>query len=61
MVYYKIRDDVMHRSGIGTTHDRKSVVTGIFFASLENGEYTLTEKVNLWRGKLLLNENRMNI
>ena len=55
--YKKIRDDVMHRSGIGSTHDMKSVVTGIFFASLKNKEYTFTEKINLWRGKILLNKN----
>jgi len=55
--YAKIRDDVMHRAGIGTTHDMKSVVNGIFFASLKNREYTLSEKVNLWRGKILLNKN----
>lgn len=53
--YDKIRDSVMHRAGIGTTHNMKSVVTGIFFASLKNKEYTFFEKVNLWRGKLLLN------
>jgi len=55
--YFKIRDDVMHRSGIGTTHLMKSVMTGVFFASLKNREYTLAEKINLWRGKLLLNQN----
>ena len=55
--YAKIRDDVMHRAGIGTTHDMKSVVNGIFFASLKNREFTLPEKVNLWRGKILLNKN----
>lgn len=55
--YDKIRDAFMHRAGIGTTHDMKSVVTGIFLASLKNREYTLTEKINLWRGKLLLNKN----
>jgi pimeloyl-ACP methyl ester carboxylesterase len=55
--YYKIRDDIMHRSGIGTTHDMKSVTRGIFLASLKNREYTFAEKINLWRGKLLLNKN----
>jgi pimeloyl-ACP methyl ester carboxylesterase len=55
--YYKIRDDIMHRSGIGTTHDMKSVARGIFLASLKNREYTFAEKINLWRGKLLLNKN----
>lgn len=54
--YGKIRDDVMHRSGIGTTHDMKSVMTEIFLASLRFREYTFTEKVNLWRGKLSLNK-----
>lgn len=55
--YSKIRDTVMHRSGIGTTHNMKSVVTGIFLTSFKNREYTLAEKINLWRGKLLLNGN----
>jgi pimeloyl-ACP methyl ester carboxylesterase len=55
--YNKIRDDFMHRSGIGTTHGMNSVVKGIFLTSLKNKEYTLTEKINLWRGKLLLNKN----
>ncbi|MEA4988475.1 MAG: alpha/beta hydrolase [Anaerovorax sp.] len=55
--YESIRDNFMHRSGIGTTHNMKSVMTGIFFASLKNREYTLTEKINLWRGKLLLNKS----
>lgn len=55
--YCKIRDDVMHRSGIGTMHDMKSVVTGIFFTSIKNKEYPLSEKINLWRGKILLNRN----
>ncbi|HEX2947794.1 MAG TPA: alpha/beta hydrolase [Clostridia bacterium] len=55
--YKRIRDDVMHRSGIGSTHDMKSVVTGIFLASLKNREYTLNEKINIWRGKLFLNRN----
>jgi pimeloyl-ACP methyl ester carboxylesterase len=55
--YNKIRDDVMHRCGIGTTHDMKSVVTGIFLTSLKSREYNLTDKINLWRGKRLLNKN----
>lgn len=55
--YEAIRDNFMHRSGIGTTHNMKSVTTGIFFASLKNREYTLAEKINLWRGKLLLNRS----
>jgi pimeloyl-ACP methyl ester carboxylesterase len=50
--YLKVRDVAMHELGIGTTHDMKSVVTGMFLPSLLNREYTLGEKINLWRGKL---------
>jgi pimeloyl-ACP methyl ester carboxylesterase len=49
--YLAVRDQAMHSLGIGTTHDMKSVVTGIFLPSLTCQEYTLLEKVNLWRGK----------
>lgn len=55
--YSKIRDDIMHRSGIGTTHKMKSVIKGVFLASLKNREYTIGEKINLWIGKMLLNNN----
>ena len=41
----------MHRLGVGTTHDMKSVITGVFLSSLQFRQYTLGEKVNLWRGK----------
>lgn len=50
--YLKMRDVAMHELGVGTTHDMKSVVTGMFLRSLLHREYTLTEKLNLWRGKL---------
>jgi pimeloyl-ACP methyl ester carboxylesterase len=50
--YLKVRDVAMHELGIGTTHDMKSVVTGLLLRSLLNREYTLSEKINLWRGKL---------
>jgi pimeloyl-ACP methyl ester carboxylesterase len=49
--YNAIRDIAMHSLGIGTTHDMKSVVTGIFFPSLKCPEYTISEKVNTWVGK----------
>ena len=49
--YRALRDPAMHSLGIGTTHDMKSVITGIFLPSLTCGEYTLFEKVNMWRGK----------
>ena len=49
--YLKLRDKAMHSLGVGTTHDMKSVVTGLFFPSLANVEYSLQEKINIWRGK----------
>jgi pimeloyl-ACP methyl ester carboxylesterase len=50
--YDALRDAYMHRLGIGTTHKMTSVVTGIFLPSWQFREYTLAEKVNLWRGKV---------
>ncbi len=49
--YLALRDGAMHSLGIGTTHDMKSVISGIFLPSLTFREYTLREKFNLWRGK----------
>lgn len=49
--YLAVRDAAMHPLGIGTTHDMKSHVTGIFLRSLTFPEYTFREKLNLWRGK----------
>jgi pimeloyl-ACP methyl ester carboxylesterase len=49
--YLKMRDKVMHNLGIGTTHTMNSVITGIFIPSLICPEYTLKEKINMWRGK----------
>jgi len=41
----------MHSLGIGTTHDMRSVITGVFIASLISREYTIREKVNMWGAK----------
>jgi pimeloyl-ACP methyl ester carboxylesterase len=49
--YRVLRDPAMHSLGIGTTHDMRSVITGIFLPSLTCREYTIFEKVNMWRGK----------
>jgi len=49
--YRAARDPVMHRLGIGTTHDMNSVITGIFLPSLQCHDYTLGEKIDLWRCK----------
>lgn len=49
--YMSLRDEAMHGLGVGTTHDMKSVVTGVFLPVWRNPEYTLGEKINIWRGK----------
>ncbi len=49
--YDALRDAYMHGAGIGTTRDMNSVITGIFLPSWQFREYTLSEKLNLWRGK----------
>lgn len=50
--YLKARDVAMHELGVGTTHDMRSVFFDIFLRSLLHREYTLGEKIQLWRGKL---------
>ena len=50
--YEALRDAYMHGAGIGTTREMNSVVTGIFLPSWLFQEYTVGEKVNLWRGKI---------
>jgi pimeloyl-ACP methyl ester carboxylesterase len=50
--YLKVRDVAMHELGVGTTHDMKSIVTGLLLASLLNREYTLSEKIRMWRAKI---------
>jgi len=49
--YLMIRDKAMHSLGIGTTRNMRSIITGVFLPSLACGDYTLAEKVNMWRGK----------
>jgi pimeloyl-ACP methyl ester carboxylesterase len=49
--YLALRDKGMHSLGIGTTHDMKSVINGIFIPSWLASEYSLREKINLWRGR----------
>jgi len=50
--YQSVRDSAMHSLGIGTTHDMKSIVTGLLLRSFQNREYTLSEKIGMWRGKI---------
>jgi pimeloyl-ACP methyl ester carboxylesterase len=51
-VYASLRDGAMHELGIGTTRDMRSVITGVFLPSWLSRQYTLAEKVGLWRGKI---------
>lgn len=49
--YMRLRDTAMHELGVGTTRDMKSVMTGVFLASFLCPDYTVREKLNIWRGK----------
>ena len=49
--YMKVRDAAMHRLGVGTTRDMRSVVTGVFVPVWRTPDYTLREKVAIGRGK----------
>lgn len=49
--YKNLRDEPMHKLGIGTTHNMKSVFSGIFLPVMLHKEYTINEKINVWRGK----------
>ncbi len=49
--YLAVRDEAMHSLGIGTARQMNSVITGILLPSLTSRDYTLMEKVNMWRGK----------
>jgi pimeloyl-ACP methyl ester carboxylesterase len=49
--YIAVRDVAMHSLGIGTAHDMRSVMNDIFLESFKSRDYTLKEKINLWRGK----------
>jgi pimeloyl-ACP methyl ester carboxylesterase len=59
--YMALRDEYMHGAGIGTTHTMKSVVTGMFLPSWQFREYTLGEKINLWRGKLFSRSSNFSL
>jgi pimeloyl-ACP methyl ester carboxylesterase len=49
--YLGLRDAAMHRLGVGTMREMTDVIRGLFLASFQAREYTLGEKINLWRGK----------
>jgi pimeloyl-ACP methyl ester carboxylesterase len=41
----------MHRLGVGTTRDMRSVISGVFWPSLRTDVYAPADKVRLWQGK----------
>lgn len=49
--YLTIRDRVMHRLGVGTTRGMNSVVTGVFIPVWQTRGYTISEKIDIGRGK----------
>lgn len=49
--YLRYRDYAMHDLGVGTMRGMKSVVTGLFVPSLLFSEFTLSDKIALWRAK----------
>jgi pimeloyl-ACP methyl ester carboxylesterase len=49
--YLRIRDGAMHRLGVGTMREMRSIVSGLFVPSLLFPEYTVREKWNLWAAK----------
>ena len=59
--YFALRDQYMHGAGVGTMHAMTSVISGIFLPSWRFRQYTLMEKVNLWRGKMYSNQSRFGL
>lgn len=55
------RDTAMHKLGVGTTKRMRSVITGIFFPSLRMTDYTLKERIDIWRGKSFVNQTMPDI
>jgi pimeloyl-ACP methyl ester carboxylesterase len=52
-----LRDGAMHKLGIGTMHNMKSVVSGVFLPVMDCSTYTASEKINIWRAKAFLNKS----
>jgi pimeloyl-ACP methyl ester carboxylesterase len=49
--YLFLRDVAMHDLGIGTMHNMRSVMSGVFLPTFACRDYTISEKINMWRGK----------
>ena len=48
--WMRLRDEAMHGLGAGTTHDMRSVITGVFLPTWRCRAYTIAEKIAVWRG-----------
>ena len=57
--YLHVRDIAMHRLGIGTMHDMRSVV-GLVLEAIRCPSYTPREKLDLWRGKIFHDKELWN-
>jgi pimeloyl-ACP methyl ester carboxylesterase len=57
--YLRVRDEAMHALGVGTVREMRSVFGGLFLVSLRNPDYTLTEKISMWRGKAAMGVSSM--
>ncbi len=58
--YTAVRDTGMHRLGIGTMHGMDSILTGLLIPSFLFREYTVGEKIGLWRGKISFGSTTFN-
>ena len=55
-----LRDKSMHELGIGTMHNMKSIIKGVFFPVWTCRAYTIREKFNIWYSKFSF-VNRSNL
>lgn len=46
------RDNYMHKMGIGTMHNMRSIFTGVFVPVWMCNAYTFKEKFNIWKSKI---------
>ncbi len=49
-----LRDQTMHKIGIGTMRSMRSVFTGVFIPVLRCKAYTLRERIDIWRARAFL-------
>jgi pimeloyl-ACP methyl ester carboxylesterase len=55
-----LRDKSMHELGIGTMHNMKSIIKGVFYPVWMCRAYTLKEKYNIWYSKFsFINKSKL--